>query len=372
MNQELCISCDSHVVEGPDIFVGLEERFGELAPRIVHIPDKGDVLQVYGPGSRQVEVGRFGIAGHWRNSPEALEMIRAGYKSLRPGIVDPIERLKDQDLDGVTAEVLLPSVLFGIYSVPNAEVVAATFKNYNDWISNYCSHAPNRLFPTACIPLHDVDLAIEELQRAKTMGHVGADIPCTPPVDRPYSDHYYDKFWAAAEEMEMPLIMHFLTGAQPNHGLPNWGPILNYCLAAVSQELVIGDLICNGVVARYPGLKFVVTEWETGWVAHFLQRLDWSLHRVPEAAAPEVTEFPSHYFHKNFLVTFEDDRIGIATRDEIGVRNMMWGSDYPHHDSIFPHSQDVLDDIFDGVSAEDRYRITVANCCELYKLPFEY
>jgi predicted TIM-barrel fold metal-dependent hydrolase len=71
-------------------------------------------------------------------------------------------------------------------------------------------------------------------------------------------------------------------------------------------------------------------------------------------------------------MTFEDDLIGVMTREQIGVRNLMWGSDYPHHDSIFPRSQEVLDDIFDGVSDEDRHRITVANCCELYNLPFEY
>src|SRR5215217_4601745 len=136
--------------------------------------------------------------------------------------------------------------------------------------------------------------------------------------------------------------MHIFTTAAPNHGLPDWGPITNYALAHTGMAAVISDLICGGVCARYPDLKFVPTEWETGWVAHFLQRLDWALHRSPSAAAPEVTERPSEYFHRNFIVTFEDDRTGILTRNEIGVRNLMWGSDYPHHDSIFPRSQEVL------------------------------
>jgi hypothetical protein len=116
----------------------------------------------------------------------------------------------------------------------------------------------------------------------------------------------------------------------------------------------------------------VATEWETGWVAQFLQRLDWSIHRVSAHIIPaEVTEAGSFYFHRNFRMTFEDDAVGIKTRHEIGVKNLMWGSDFPHHDSTFPRSQDVLDEIFEGVPDEDRYAITVGNVKELYRLPVE-
>jgi predicted TIM-barrel fold metal-dependent hydrolase len=372
-SQKLCISADSHVVEAPEVFAGLVERFGEDAPHIVHHPEYGDALVFEGSQPRPgFGVGRLGIAGHYANDPETQAMIRRGYAGLRPGVLDPVERRKDQELDGVDAEVLYPSLLFGVYRIKRREMITATFKNYNDYLANYCSQLPGRLFPLAAIPLYDVDEAISELERARAMGHRGGCIPCCPPADKPYSDRYYDKFWAAAQEMRMPLAMHIFTTANPNHGLPNWGPITNYALAATGLAAVISDMICGGVCARFPELRFVPTEFETGWVGHFLQRLDWALHREPSTAAPDVTMAPSDYFHQSFLMTFEDDRIGIMTRDDIGVRNLMWGSDYPHHDSIFPHSQEVLDEIFDGVPDEDRYRITVANCCELYGLPFEH
>jgi len=148
---------------------------------------------------------------------------------------------------------------------------------------------------------------------------------------------------------------------------------MSYCLWPTGMAKVIGDLIWSGVAARYPKLKFVMTEFETGWIAQFLQRLDWSIHRVPASVIPaEVVENGTFYWKQNFTATFEDDRIGLMTREEIGVNNLMWGSDFPHHDSTFPHSQDVLDDIFDGIPDEDRFCITVANCVELYKLPIEY
>jgi predicted TIM-barrel fold metal-dependent hydrolase len=372
MNSKLCISADSHVVEPPEVFAGLRERFGDEAPYTEHVENEGDFLRVKSRGVIGTNIGRLGVAGAFVHDPETQRRMRLGYAGMRPGVLDPIERLKDQEIDGLDAEVMYPSLLFGVYGLTTPEIVAATFKNYNDWLANYCAQAPRRLFPIAAIPLHDVDAGIAELQRATRLGHRGAAIPCIPPADRPYSDHMYDRFWAAAEEMRIPLNMHIFTTAAPNHGLPNWGKIMNYALAHTGMAAVVGDLICSGVCARFPGLRFVPTEWETGWVGHFLQRLDWALQREPASAAPEVKELPSYYFHQNFTVTFEDDRIGVMTRDDIGVRNLMWGSDYPHHDSIFPRSQQVLDDIFEGVSEEDRFRITAGNCCELYNLPFEY
>src|SRR5205823_1012249 len=162
----------------------------------------GDVLHIGIEGRSGLPVGRFGIAGHYANDPETQEMMRKGYKGLRPGITDPVERLKDQDIDGLDAEVLLPSVMFGIYPVvEDTKLVAATFRNYNDWIVNYCSVDPKRLFPTACISLYDLDEAVAELRRAVKMGHRGANIPCVPPVDKPYTDRDYDRFWAVAEEL---------------------------------------------------------------------------------------------------------------------------------------------------------------------------
>jgi predicted TIM-barrel fold metal-dependent hydrolase len=373
VTKTLCISADSHVVEAPEVFQGLEARFGEDAPKIVRHEEYGDTLVVPGQPIRpNFGVGRYGIAGLYANDPATIQRIRQGYDGVRPGVLDPVKRIEDQELDGVDAEVLYPSLLFAIYRMKNPKVVAATFRNYNDWLANYCSQSPGRLFPLACIPLHDIDEGTEELERAAKLGHRGGCIPCVPPEDRPYSDPAYEKFWNKAEELNMPLLMHVFTTAATNHGLPNWGPIMNYALAPAGMAEVMGDIICGGVCARHPNLKFVPTEWEVGWVGHFLQRLDWALHREPSGAAEEVTELPSEYFRRNFLMTFEDDVIGVMTRDFIGVRNLMWGSDYPHHDSIFPRSQEVLNTIFEGVSEEDRYRITVANCCELYDLPFDY
>jgi predicted TIM-barrel fold metal-dependent hydrolase len=359
-----CVSCDSHILEVPEIFDGLQERYGDEAPKIVHDPERGAVLDIPGH-SAFVNIGRFGIAGHFANDPETIEMVKQGYPAMRPGVLDPDLRIKDQDLDGIDAEVLLPSVLMGINTIDNKDVIAATYKNYNDWVLNYTRHQPARLFPTSCLPMHDMDLAIAELERTVAQGHVGVNIPCVPPKDKPYSDPFYEPFWNAAEEAGTPLVMHFLTSTQPNHGLPegmSYGT--GYGLAAFAIQRVIVDIIGGGVCERHPKLKFVPTEWETGWVAHFLQRMDWVTYKGSWSK-----ESFTHYFQQNFTVTFEDDRVGLATRHEIGIKNLMWGSDFPHHDSTFPRSQDVLEDIFDGIPDDERRAITYTNVKELYSLP---
>ena len=94
----------------------------------------------------------------------------------------------------------------------------------------------------------------------------------------------------------------------------------------------------GGVVERFPRLRFVLSEFEIGWVAHFLQRLDHATYRTPAEAADYLTLEPSEYFRRNFSVTFEDDEAGVRTRDLIGLECLLWGNDYPHHDAIWPHS----------------------------------
>ena len=366
-----CLSADSHIVEPAEIFAGLEQRFGDAAPRIGKDPDLGDVL-ITGPG-RGLPVGRLGIAGNRLDNAATHELIKRGYEGLRPGVYDPRERLKDQDADGVQLEVIYPSLCFSIFPIQDPRIVAAVFERYNDWLWDYCSYAPDRLMGLALIPLHDVELGMKEFERAVKKGYRGVCIPCTAPEERPYSDPAYDRFWAAAQEAGTPVTMHIFTSAAPGMGLPpSWGPIHSYALALAAGALTVGTLICSGVAHRYPELKFVATEWETGWVAHWLDRLDHATYRSRSAAAPELDMAPSDYFRRQFYVTFEDDEIGIMTAEQIGVDNMLWGSDFPHHDSIWPNSQKVLAEIFQRVPedrrAEYRRKMTVDNVTQLYGL----
>ncbi|MEM7338174.1 MAG: amidohydrolase family protein [Actinomycetota bacterium] len=364
-------SCDSHVVEAREVFDGLEERFGSKAPKIAPDPDGryGDMMVM--PGGRSIPVGRFGIAGNKLNTPETDALIARGYDGMNPGVIDGSKRLAEQERDGIVGEVMYPSLSMFTFAIPDDAVRAAAFQRHNDWVFEYCSPNPARLIGIGCLPIPDVDACVAEVRRAGAKGVRGFSIPSHAPIDKPYSDPMYDPLWAELQDMDLPVTMHIFTGTSFDCGLPeHWGfpggTIKGYTLAHTTVVNSTIDLICGGVVERFPRLKFVLAEFETGWVAHFKQRFDHANYRTPHLAVDYLTLTPSEYFDRNFWVTFEDDEAGILTRHLIGVDNMVWGNDYPHHDSIWPTSMAILDDLLAGVPQAEREAMVWGNVVDLY------
>jgi predicted TIM-barrel fold metal-dependent hydrolase len=366
-------SCDSHVVEPPEVFAGLEDRFGERAPRIVDGLDGRPGEFVLLPGSVPIPVGRLGIAGNRLDDPATQERINRGYAGLNPGVLDPHARLDEQAVDGIVGEVMYPSINLFTFALPDRDVVAAIMQRHNDWVVDYCSAAPERLVGIGCLPLPDVDAALAEMRRTGPKGVRGFAIPAHIPPEYSYRHPDFDPFWAEAEAQGVPLTMHVFTGSTWDGGLPaHWGlpawSIKGYTLLHTSACNTTIDLICGGVLERFPGLQFVLSEFETGWIAHFLQRMDHATYRTPSEAVDYLTMKPSEYFRRNFSVTFEDDEVGIRTRDLIGVDRMLWGNDYPHHDSIWPRSQEILARILDGVPEAEKEAMVWTNTIDLYNI----
>ncbi len=369
-SQRLYYSCDSHVVEAPAVFEGLEEKFGARAPVIVeNPPGRQGIYIVFPKQDLPVPVGRFGIAGHRLDQPETRELMKRGWDGLNPGVRDPEARLVEQAQDGIVGEVLYPSINMFTFSYPDREVTHAIFRRHNDWILDYCSHSPERLVGIACLPLPDMEEALVELERTAKRGIKGFAIPCTAPPDKPYNDPFYEPFWSAAEETGLPLAMHIFCGADWGMSLPAYyNQVSAYANAHTAIAWTMETLISGGVLERHPKLRFICGEFETGWLAHWLIRLDHAAYRTPRDLSPDLQLKPSEYWHRQFYATFEDDPIGIRTRDIIGVDNLIWGNDYPHHDSIWPNSMRVLDEIMQGVPETEVRQMTWDNVVQLYGL----
>ncbi len=386
----LPISADSHVVEAPEVFAGLTQRFGDEAPRIASVDGEVDAMVIPARGGRAVPAAQLGIAGRRldpgrqierrpghkplpedMDDPYIREILRRGFAGLREGLVHGEARTTDQDQDGIRAEVLYPSFFFPIFGLDNFDLVAACFRNYNDWLADYCRSAGGRLVGLALIPLHDPAAGAKEVERTLRMGFRGGCIPCTAPVQRPYRDAAYERVWAAAEEAGFPLSMHAGTNGprrRPVGASPGFDVLIAYAGAAVSIQQTLVELICQGVAHRHPQLKFVVAEFNIGWIAHWLDRLDQAVRRSPEAAADYLDLRPSEYWRRQFFATFEDDRAGVLTRELVGVGNLMWANDYPHLDSTWPCSHQVLDEILCDVPAGQRRIMTHDNAAALYRL----
>ena len=384
------ISADSHVVEAEDVFIGLPERFGDDAPRVMHAGTVDDAIIIPAKGPRGVRK-RMGWAGmrvrdgvtinrRSGHKPEvdnltdakAAALLDKGYDGLRAGIRDGAQRHACQDLDGVEAEFLYPG-FFGMFSFDNTELLVACQKNYNDWLHDYATASNGRLFGLAAIPVQDPTAAVKELRRVIKIGYKGGLIPCTAPYETPYHDPVYEPIWALAEEAGFPLSMHVGTNAYvpPQYRNKNEprDSIFDYANAPAAVQRTLVQLICRGVASKHPNLKFVVSEFNGGWIGHWLDRVDQGMAREARFKGEEPTgEPPAEVWKRQFYCTIEDDRPAILTRELIGVENLMWGSDYPHVDSTWPCSLDVLDEIFDGVSESDRNKITNENVKALYRI----
>jgi predicted TIM-barrel fold metal-dependent hydrolase len=127
-------------------------------------------------------------------------------------------------------------------------------------------------------------------------------------------------------------------------------------------------MIFSGVFERYPDLKLAIVEFELAWVPHLLSSMDYTYRERHEEALYRFKDGmrPSDFFHRNVFLSFQEDAIGIRLRDIIGVDNMMWGSDYPHSESTFPQSRQILSQILAGVPEDECARIVGGNTARLY------
>ncbi len=385
------ISADSHVVEGRDVFTGLAERFGDIAPRVMDLKDQVDAIVVPANGMRGVSVARMGMAatrlarnepldrkaGHKpdvarMDDPELVALFNSGYAGMRKGLVDGAYRYIDQDVDGLKCEFLYPGY-FGMFGMKDVELLVALQKNYNDWLHDYTTASKGRLFGLAAIPIQDPEAAVQELDRVIKLGFKGGCIPCTSPVDHPYFDEVYEPIWSLAEEVGFPISMHVGCNAYlPREYRSSKRRIDGVAAYAATQNTVqstIVEFMIRGVCERHPNLKIVVAEFNAGWIAHWLDRVDQGLQRERRSMSdPYEGPSPHEIWQRQFYATIEDDRPALATRNMIGIDNLMWGSDYPHTDSTWPCSTEVLDELFAYVPEADRQKITHDNVRVLYGL----
>ena len=372
------ISADSHMLEPGDLWVErVDDKFKDRAPRV--LPNQGRTgVSLTAPGIRPFPVSSLSAAG--RSGEELKKHFGSGYEAVRPSGWDPVERIKDQDIDGVEAEVLYTSLGMPLFGLQDAELQRDCFRAYNDWLAEFCSHNPARLVGIALISLEDVGEGTKELERCRKRGLRGAMIWGYAPHGRPYSSKAYDPFWAAAAELEMPLSMHVITagGASPvsraakdigesDADSPGISTIGYYMFMPSDVQQSLLTIVMSGVLDRHPRLTLVSAENDTGWLPHFMYRLDHAYEKFWALSGMRHFEMkPSDYLRRQLWATFQDDPIGPATYKFFGTDNYMWASDFPHTDSTWPNSREVIQRDFAEVPEEVTRKIVCDNAAKLY------
>ena len=362
------ISSDSHILEPPDLWTSrIDPKFRDRAPYTVR-EDGKDLWYV----EKDLKVGvtaLFSQAGKRFGQREEIAF-GGGPEDVRPGGYDPDERLKDMDADGVYGDLLYPSLGLLLFKVPDSELLSAMFRAYNDWLAEFCAAYPNRLKGVAMVNVDDVQDGIGELERARNMGMAGAMISVYPSPDQQYDLPVYEPLWAAAQDLGMPISLHTSTH-RPGPLVGGLGENQTFTRRVNNEFWVknsLSNLIYTGVLERYPKLRFVVVEFELSWVPFFLDRLDYTYLERQAAATYRFKNdlLPRDLFHNNVYLSFQEDDLGIQLRHIIGVDNLMWGSDYPHAESTFPKSQEILERILQGVPEEDKAKIAGGSAAKIY------
>jgi predicted TIM-barrel fold metal-dependent hydrolase len=366
------VSADSHLVEPADLWTQrLDEKYKDKAPRV---EKQGRSFFFVAPGLRPFPIATTYAAG--KSGTELFESYKKGLETARPGGWDPAERIKDQDIDGVVAEVLYTSMGLPLLSMPDTELLNVCLQTYNGWVAEFISHNPARFCGVGLISLDDVGEAVKELRRCVKIGLQGVQIPAAPPSEKPYYLPFYNEFWAEAESLGIPVSLHAGTGKkewdQSNTDLKTTGPeFMTYVSCAGHQvvQRVLSSLIYGAVLERFPRLTFVSTENDSGWVPHFIYRMDRMFERFGSGdKSVKLSLRPGEYMQRQVMITFQDDNVGPLNYKLFGTDNYMWASDYPHADSTWPHSKDVIEASFSTIPEEVEEKIVRDNVIRTYRM----
>lgn len=349
----IAVSADCHINEPADLWTrGLPRAMRERGPRAATVDGRACMVV------EERVIRRFGLA---RDAAPRDEPPR----EAPPGGYEPADRVRDLERDGVWGEVLYPSVgFFCTYAIEDPALQVETCRVYNDWLGDLYGGS-DRHAAVGMLPDLDAQAGVDELQRLPSLGIRSGLLPMHSDR-RPYNDSSWEPLWEAAAGLGIPLSFHVGTGRSqtPHHG-PG-AAVVNYVVTVGSAAETVTILSGSGVLERHPALRVVMVESGAGWLAWTLEAMDDAYRDHHMFVTPKLRELPSATFRRQGAVTFQRDPVAIANAELTGVGCLLWGSDCPHPEGTFPHSQKSLDEQLAGVSDEVTRRIVCTNTAELY------
>ena len=380
-----CISADSHIdiVWLPDdLFISeAPANLKDKMPRAV-ATDDGKIW--IADGSHLGCVGAAALDGEYKlyepglsyrlDKMEAMDFFSdAAEGRFHPS--NPELRVRDQEVDGVQAEVIYG--ILGVASgfsdaaggVSDPDVLAAVYDIYNGWAADFCNNRTQRLAGLACLSGHDPHIAAQQLRRAANLGLKGAEINVSRAV-KPIYQKEWDVLWAAAAECDIPISFHTtgLPFRNPDESVKDeyrWITLgLMYSLFQLTGMEFLASILLSGACDRYPSFKFVLGECGVGWVPYVLHRIDQEYE--DRLFHLDLSMKPSEFWSRQGYTTFQDERLTPEVIQTVGESNILWGTDYPHVDGIWPDSQDFIKRNLGHLDQGTRSKIVCENAGKLY------
>lgn len=360
-------SGDSHFIEPDDLWSKeLPKSLADLVPRSVKDED-GLWETVYVDG----QSFRRRLPKMTASAKEFIE----GSSNRAPGFKDFSKRIADQDAEGVWSELVFPSLGMWAASFKTRELLKETARITNDFSASEIMTLSPRLLPTAQISTLDVNDAIEEMQRCAGLGFKSVFFTISPhPMQQDWHYDYWNPLWAAMEEANMVIAFHI--GTEPIDmaageviGVTYRGPggaVMNYTETTFSGQRAVMKMVASGALDRHPDLKVIVSEGGATWVPFLADRMEEGYRQHHMAVRPKLNRTPREILYSQVYASFQHDPTAVAAAAYMGYDKVMWGSDYPHLEGTYGHTQDTLHGLFDGIDPKLSERIRFGAFEELF------
>lgn len=366
------IDADGHIVEPHTLWNDyVEPQWRDKVISIRRDRDGHDVFYINGEPRNPIgrSVASSVIPGGFLDNDAARE---ATWDDVLPGSYDPHERIKVMDAERIDVAVLYPSLWLVYGDFNDSRLAVAACRAYNNWMADFCRPYPKRLYGVAPMPVQDIDAAIAEMRRVvRDLNFKAVFVRPNPFNGRRLNDPAYDAFWREAQELNVPVAIHSSFGTRmPTLGGDRYRDPFFFHMVChpFEQQAACMDLICGGVLARYPRLRVGFLESGVGWLGYWLDRMDGHFEKMG-AMVPWLKKRPTEYFVEQCYVSLDPDERTLGAMCALGFdRNILWGSDYPHFDCTYPGIVAEVEKACASLKPEARARILTENALRFYNL----
>ncbi|HXJ78436.1 MAG TPA: amidohydrolase family protein [Candidatus Methylomirabilis sp.] len=384
------ISSDGHLEVVPERWTGrMPAKLRDKAPRTIKLADGGDAILV--EGQKPYPVPFLDLrAGRTNETWQPFGVTVADTAGVGP----PEQRLREQDMDGLHAEVLFPNMQLGPRlwrTMADEDAYRAAVRAYNEWLGEeYCPVSRDRLIGLGVIPWTTLDDAIAELEHCAQLGLKGVALGVFP-SGKSYATPEDDRFWAAALEMRMPLTVHvgfdrlgpraseptfIYRDADPamvakvsGRNLVEWMAFLG-----LPPALSFTQMIMSGVFDRLPDLQMFFAETRLGWVPFWMEEADYWYERHRHWAerllnVKPLRQRPSDYVRQHIHFSVQHvERVAVELRHHLGVDHVMFSTDFPHIECDWPNTRPFAERLFAGVPRDEAFKIAAGNMLRYFRL----
>jgi len=369
------ISGDGHVETPPESWIRhLPEEFRPYAPQLIHLRDGGEAWLIEGQplvpnGQNITGGGDVKIKGGSYFNEDGSPAEGAG---------DGVQRLREQDKDGIDAEVLFPPIFAArlIDSISDKAAYRALIRAYNTFLArDYCSVAPDRLIGNAVIPVTGIDDAVAELEFVAAEGLRTVSFHQFPNGSG-FAAPEDDLFWKRSLELGIKLSPHFGFGQMsPSMDFVGIGTSADPFASTIVQRVggippvyTMSQLIVAGVFDRFPDIEFYFAETNASWLPWALFVLDDNYRIFRGAFDRKLERLPSEYINDHCWFGIIRDPRAVSMRDHLPFDRLMFGSDFPHSVGSYPQTRQFLDDAFQGAPESSWRQMLLENPASYYGL----